>query len=159
MLNSLHNHQYTNISSNIDYQLLNDNRSEIELFALKDNILSPEQKISFLFQNILDYKTSQILNYLKIPELFLISGTNRKVRQIINKYYIIRLKIEYNDIKNFEKKNKSKKEAFQQIYELQVPLSINNWFYFDIKRAIDIILKLDRKTIAQLRGIKKIQNL
>ena len=159
MLNSLHNHQYTNISSNIDYQLPNDNRSEIELYPLKDNILSPELKILFLFQNILDYKTSQILNYLKIPELFLLSGTNRKIRQIISKYYIIRLNIEYNDIKNFEKKNKSKKEAFQQIYEIQVPLSTNNWFYYDIKRAIDTILKLDRKTIAQLRGIKKIQNL
>ena len=155
----MNNHQYTNISSNIDYQLPNDNRSEIELFALKGNILSPEMKISFLFQNILDYKTSQILNYLKIPELFLLSGINRNVRQIINKYYIIRLNIEYNDIKNFEKKNKSKREAFQQIYQIQVPLSTNNWFYYDIKRAIDTILKLDRKTIAQLRGIKKIQNL
>ena len=34
-----------------------------------------------------------------------------------------------------------------------------NWFYYDLETAIDTILKLDRKTIAQLRGIKKLTTL
>ena len=157
MSNLLHNHQYTNISSNIDYQIPNINRSES--YPIYVNIPSPEQKVSILFYNILENNSSQILNYLKIPELSILRGMNKKLRQIINKYYIFRLNLEYNDIKNFEKNNQSKLEEFLKIYELQVPLSTNNWFYYNIEKAIDTILKIDRKTIAQLRLIKNNKNL
>ena len=157
MSNSPHNHQYTNISSNIDYQIPNIDRPES--YPIYINIPSPEQKLSILFYNILENNSSQILNYLKIPELSILRGMNKKLRQIINKYYIFRLNLEYNDIKNFEKKNQSKLEEFLKIYELQVPVSTNNWFYYNIEKAIDTILKLDRKTIAQLRSIKNNKNL
>ena len=156
MLNSLNNHQYTNISSNIEYQIPNNYRTEISL-PYDDDIL-PEQKISYLFQIILEENT-QILNYLLIKELTFTRWVNKKIKKIIDKYFSFRISIEYNDIKNFEKRNTSKKEEFLKIYELQIPISNNDWFYYDIERAIETILRLDRKTIAQLRGIKKLPNL
>jgi len=157
MLNSKFNHQYTNISSNIEYQIPNSNRTN-NYFNYED-ITSKEQKISLLFQKILEENNSQILNFLLIPELSLLRGINRKIKIIIDRYYVFRLTIQYNDIKNFENKNKFKKDEFLKIYDLQIPISTNDWFNYDLKKAIENILSLDRKTIAQLRGIKNLKNL
>ena len=158
MLDSLYNHQYTNISSNLNYQLPNSNRANCS-FSYAEIQLSKEQKISNYFHKILEENASQVLNYLLIPELSLLRGADRKIQLIIDYYYSIRLNIQYNDIKNFENKNKFKKEEFLKIYEYQIPLSTNNWFHYDIEKTIDVILSLDRKTISQLRGIKKLKNL
>ena len=156
MLNSQFNHQYKN-SSNIEYQIPNSYRTNIS-FPYGD-IASPEQKITLLFQKILEENASQILNYLIMPELSLLRCVNQKIKIIIDNYYSLRLTIQYNDIKNFENKNKLKKEEFLKIYDLQIPISTNNWFYFNLERAIDTILSLNRKTISQLRAIKKLTNL
>ena len=155
MLDSLDNHQYTNISSNLNYQLPNNNRTNFP-FPYRS---STEQKIPNYFYIILEENTSQILNFLLIPELSLLRGTDKRIKTLIDNYFSIRINIQYNDIKNFEKKNKSKKEEFLKIYEYQIPLSTKNWFHYDIEKAIDIILSLDRTTISQLRGIKKLKNL
>ena len=157
MFNSKFNHQYKNISSNIEYQIPNSYRTNIS-FPYGD-ITSPEQKIALLFQNVLEENASQILNYLILSDLSLLRGANQKIKIIIDKYYSLRLTIQYNDIKNFENKNKLKKEEFLKIYDLQIPISTNNWFYFNLEKAIDTILSLNRKTIAQLRSIKKLTNL
>ena len=157
MLNSQYNHQYTNISSNTEYQLPNNARTNISFPY--GNISSPEQNILFLFFKILEENTPAILNYLLIPELSLLRRTCKRIKIIIEQYYPLRLKIQYDDIKNFERKNKSKMDEFLKIYDLQIPISNNNWFYYDLETAIDTILRLDRKTIAQLRGIKKLTTL
>ena len=157
MLNSQNNYQYKNISSNIEYQVPNDSRPNIS-FPYGD-ISSPEQKYSDLFTQILDLNSPLILNYLLIPELSILSSTNRTIKYIIEKYYSLRLKIEYEDIRNFEIINKDKNDEYLKIYEFQIPLSQNNWFNYDIQNAISTILALDRKTISQLRGIKKLRNL
>ena len=157
MLNSQNNYQYKNISSNIEYQVPNDSRPNIS-FPYGD-ISSPEQKYSDLFTKILDLNSPLILNYLLIPELSILSSTNRTIKYIIEKYYSLRLKIEYEDIRNFEIINKDKNDEYLKIYEFQIPLSQNNWFNYDIQNAISTILALDRKTISQLRGIKKLRNL
>ena len=154
MLNSPKNHQYTNISSNIEYQISNNKRINDSYQYL--NFSSTEQKISQLFQLILAENPTLILNYLITSELSILRGTNKSIKLLIEKYYPIRLKIQYEDIKNFENSNSDKKVQFLKIYEKQIPKTINNWFISDINKAIDIILRLDRKTVAQLRKIKKL---
>ena len=156
MLNSQNNHKYTNISSNIEYQLPNDSRV-INSFYNGD-ISNPEQIYSNLFLNVL-IENNTLLNYLLIPELSLLSSTCKTVKVIIDRYYPIRLKIQYDDIKIFEKKNKDKIDEFLKIYSMQIPFSKNEWFNYDIQNAIETILRLDRKTIAQLRSIKKLTTL
>ena len=153
MLNSENNHQYKNISSNVEYRISNTKRIND---LLQINFSSPEEKLSQLFQILLEANTSSILNYLLIPELSKLSGVNQRIKLIIQKYYPLRLKIQYDDIKNFEKENNDKKAEFLKIYDKQIPKSNNNWFIYDINKAIDTILGLDRKTIAQLRRIKKL---
>ena len=156
MLISQNNHKYINISSNIEYQIPNDSRVNNTYY--NEDISNPEQIYSNLFLNAL-LENNILLNYLIIPELSLLSSTCKTVKIIVDRYYPSRLKIQYDDIKNFEKKSKDKKDEYLKIYEMQIPLSKNEWFNYDIQNAIDIILRLDRKTIAQLRSIKKLTTL
>ena len=156
MLNSQNNHKYTNISSNIEYQIPNDSRVNNSFY--NGDISNPEQIYSNSFLNTL-IENNTLLNYLLIPELSLLSNTCKTVKIIVDRYYPLRLKIQYDDIKNFEKKNKDKKDEYLKVYETQIPLSKNEWFNYDIQNAIDTILRLDRNTIAQLRSIKKLTTL
>ena len=156
MLISQNNHKYTNISSNIEYQIPNESRVNNSVY--NGDISIPEQIYSNLFLNAL-IENNNLLNYLLIPELSILSVTCKTVKIIVDRYYPLRLKIQYDDIKNFEKKNKDKKDEYLKIYEMQIPLSKNEWFNYDIQNAIDTILRLDRNTIAQLRSIKKLTTL
>ena len=97
-----------------------------------------------------------ILNYLSIKELIILSGVSHSIKSLIEKYFPLRLKIEYDDIKNFELKNISLKNYFLKT-SMNIPQ--NNWFYNDIKRSINTISNLNRRTISQIRGIRKLSNL
>ena len=153
-------------NNNKDKSELNSNyeiptNSSIPLINYYDSINKNEKPSEILFIKILNELNSNssnnILNYLSIKELVVLSVVNRSIKAITENYFPIRLKIEYNDIKNFESKNIALKNLYLKKYSIPIPE--NNWFYSDIKKAIKTILNLSRQTISQIRGIRRLSNL
>ena len=91
----LNNEIQTNISIPIPnyYDSSNKNEEQSEILLIK--VLSELNSNS----------KNNILNYLSIKELIELSVVNRAMKLILDKYYPIRLIIEYDDIKNIESKN------------------------------------------------------
>ena len=143
----LNNEIQTNISIPIPnyYDSSNQNEEQSEILLIK--VLSELNSNS----------KNNILNYLSIKELIELSVVNRAMKLILDKYYPIRLIIEYDDIKNFESKNILLKNRYLKQYSIHIPE--NNWFYSDIKKSINTISNLSRHTISQIRGIKRLPNL
>ena len=153
--NNINNNNELSINNNIKTNILD---SEEIYFS---SLVQTEKNIEIKFFKVLSELNSKasnnILNYLQIKDLILLTEISSKIKSIIEKYYPIRLKIEYNDIKNFEAKNISMKNLFLKYYQIVLPH--NNWFYSNINKSINTILNLSRNTISLILGIKKLPNI
>ena len=151
-----------NINNNNESTMKEHNESNISIHIMNYNLLSSqelEKKESLLIQVLEEDKSNNLLNYLPLKELIIFSITCKSIKSIIEKYYLSRLKTEYNDIKNSEEKNIILKNKFIEKYYLNSIISQNNWFHYDINKSIETISKLSRHSISQIRGIKKLPNL
>ena len=124
-------------------------------------IIPKVENLEIKFINILselnNNNNNNIFNYLQLKDLILLSEASKAIKSLIEKYYPIRLKIEYNVIKNFEIKNVSLKNSFLKQHQLSLPQE--NWFIYDLNQLISTILNLSRKTISQIKNIKRLPNL
>ena len=123
-----------------------------------------EQKYQSLLIKVLSELNSNnginILHYLQIKELIQLTNICHSLKSIIEeKYFPLRLKIDYDKIKNFESKNITLKNIFSKKYFSSLHKSKNNWFSYDINESIKIITKLNRHSISQIKGIKKLPKL
>ena len=151
-----------NINNNIESTMKEHNESNISIHIMNYNLLSSqelEKKESFLIKILKEINSNNILNYLSLKELIIFSVTCKSIKSIIEKYNLSRLKTEYNDIKNYEEKNSSLKNKYIEKYYQNNIISHNNWFHYDINKSIEKISKLNRHTISQIKGIKKLPNL
>ena len=159
-MNNSKNGDISNRNNNNSFELNIENNTEINISKPITKCLpslNEIEKTEPLFVKVLkEPNQNNVLNYLQIKELFLLSGVCQSIRAIIEKYYILRLRIEYRDIQNFEEKNITLKNIYFKEFINQIR---SNWFYFNINKSIETILSLSRHTISQLRGIKKLPNL
>ena len=108
---------------------------------------------------ILTNYSSPIFNYLSLKDLSKIRGVNKMFYGIVSEYYEKRLKIEIQDITDFQTLNKEKTSEFMKNIDSQIPISYKNWLNFDLNNVTNKIQSLSRNTITQLRSIKKLGKL
>ena len=118
--------------------------------------LSIKPRYLKLFGQILTNYSSPIFNYLSLIELSKIRGVNKMFYGIVSEYYEKRLKIEIQDITDFQTLNKEKTSEFMKNIDSQIPISYKNWLNFDLNNVTNKIQSLSRNTITQLRSIKKL---
>ena len=92
---------------------------------------------------------------MTLQEVSLIRGVNKLFLNLID-YYEIRLKIEINEITNFQNTNKENTTLYMQKIDSQIPIINNNWLEFDLKKVTKDMEILDKNTIIQLKSIKKL---
>ena len=166
-MNNSKNEEKSTDKENNQIELKQDNNIQTNIQISEENykpsIIPQPEKLEPLLIKILNESNSNnditILDYLQLKELIQLSVLNHSIKSIIEKYYPLRLKFEYNKIKNFESKNNSLKNTFLKKYFSLFPYSKNTWFKYDINDTIKTISNLNRHTISQLKGIKKIPKL
>ena len=98
-----------------------------------------------------------ILHYLQVKELIQLSTICQSLKSILEKYFPVRLKLDYNKIKNIETKNVALKNIYLEKY-VQLLFQNCKWFNYDINDSIKKITKLNRRSISQIKGKKIFQN-
>ena len=127
----------------------------ISPFGNPDFSVSP--KFLKNFREILLTYSSPIFNYLTLIDLCQVRASSKMFYGIISEYYDKRLKIEIQDITNFQNLNKEKTAEFMKNIDSQIPISYKNWLIFDLNTAtIRIQTLLNRNIITQLRSIKNL---
>jgi hypothetical protein len=127
----------------------------ISPFGNPDISVSP--KFLKNFREILLTYSSPIFNYLSLIDLCQVRASSKMFYGIISEYYDKRLKIEIQDITNFQTLNKEKTAEFMKNIDSQIPISYKNWLIFDLNTAtIRIQTLLNRNIITQLRSIKNL---
>ena len=127
----------------------------ISPFGNPDFSVSP--KFLKNFREILLTYSSPIFNYLSLIDLCQVRASSKMFYGIISEYYDKRLKIEIQDITNFQNLNKEKTAEFMKNIDSQIPISYKNWLIFDLNTAtIRIQTLLNRNIITQLRSIKNL---
>ena len=153
--------QIINNNDNINYtnaSFLSNSRSVYQL-KTNSNINLPlpikPRSIKIFNEVIINYNQT-ILNYLTLQEISLLRRVNKLFLNIINDYYEVRLKLEINNITNFQNENEEKTILYMQNIDSQIPISNNQWLEFDLKKVTQDMELLDKKTISQLKSIKKL---
>ena len=127
----------------------------ISPFGNPDFSVSP--KFLKNFREILRRYSSPIFNYLTLIDLCQVRASSKMFYGIISEYYEIRLKIEIEDITNYQSINKEKTAEFMKNIDSQIPISHKNWLIFDLNTAtLRIQSLLNRNIITQLRSIKNL---
>ena len=144
----------------------NDNlNNQLELNS-DNNIHSNSENIEEKSQSLLikvlaeeDFNNDiNILHYLQIKELIQLSTICQSLKSILEKYFLVRLKLDYNKIKNIETKNVALKNIYLEKY-VQLLFQNCKWFNYDINDSIKKITKLNRRSISQIKGIKNLPKL
>ena len=108
------------------------------------------------FNEVIVNCNQSIFNYLTLQEISILRRVNKLFLNLINDYYEIRLKLEINDITNFQNANEENTMLYMQNIDSQIPISNNQWLEFDLKKVTKDIELLDKNTISQLKSIKKL---
>ena len=113
--------------------------------------LSIKPRYLKLFGQILTNYSSPIFNYLSLIELSKIRGVNKMFFGIVSEYYEKRLKIEIQDITDFQSLNKDKTSEFMKNIDSQIPISYKNWLNFDLN---DVFIKKYNNSIKKYKKIR-----
>ena len=130
-MNNSKNEEKSTDKENNQIELKQDNNIQTNIQISEENykpsIIPQPEKLEPLLIKILNESNSNnditILDYLQLKELIQLSVLNHSIKSIIEKYYPLRLKFEYNKIKNFESKNNSLKNTFLKKYFSLFPYS------------------------------------
>ena len=157
MISSAQNINNDSNVNNTNASLLSNSRS---LYQLKTNSnmnipLPIKPRFIKAFNEVIMNCNQSILNFLTLQEISLLRGVNKLFLNIINDYYEVRLKLEINNITNFQNQNEEKTVLYMQNIDSQIPISNNQWLEFDLKKVTQDMELLDKNTIIQLKSIKK----
>ena len=158
MISSAQNINNDSNVNNTNASLLSNSRS---LYQLKTNSnmnipLPIKPRFIKAFNEVIMNCNQSILNFLTLQEISLLRGVNKLFLNIINDYYEVRLKLEINNITNFQNQNEEKTVLYMQNIDSQIPISNNQWLEFDLKKVTQDMELLDKNTIIQLKSIKKL---
>ena len=134
-----------------------EDKNNISISLINPEII--EHNLENLFDKVFTDLGHYIFNYLCINELISLYTINNSMKSLLDKYFISRFNTEFNSIKNYEEENIEKKNELQKIFDMNIPLSFDNWFYYDINKSIDNIINLKRNIISQIKSIKKLTTL
>ena len=148
----------TNNINNTSGSILTNSKSLYQLDTMSNMLLPLPVKPKFIktFNDLMTNCNHSIFNYLTLQEVSLLRGVNKLFLNVINDYYEIRLKIEINEITNFQNENEENTTLYMQNIDSQIPISNNNWLEFDLKKVTKDMEILDKNTIIQLKSIKKL---
>ena len=156
-----------NLNNNNNYMDINgqSNLSNIEKISINNNsiysnsFLSRRLKpnlIRLINQVFNDEILYSILNYLDLIELTQFRALNRNILYLVHEYYKKRVKIEIDNITNYQENNREKVDFYMKNIDSQIPLSNKGWLDFDLKSVTNKLLILDRNLLTKLRSIKNI---
>ena len=158
-----------NNCENVNQDDIDNNTNELNLKKedredknISISLINPEiieHNLENLFDKVFTDLGHYIFNYLCINELISLYTINNSMKSLLDKYFISRFNTEFNSIKNYEEENIEKKNELQKIFDMNIPLSFDNWFYYDINKSIDNIINLKRNIISQIKSIKKLTTL
>ena len=154
----LNNNNNNSNINNTNVTLLTNSQSIYQLQTNSNIFLPLPVKPKFIknFNEVIINCNQSIFNYLTLLEVSLLRGVNKLFLNLINDYYEIRLKLEINDITNFQNKYEENTMLYMQNIDSQIPISTNNWLEFDLKKVTKNMELLDKNTIIQLKSIKKL---
>ena len=145
----------TNDNLNNQLELNSDNN----IHSNSENIEEKSQSLLIKVLTEEDFNNDiNILHYLQIKELIQLSTICQSLKSILEKYFPVRLKLDYNKIKNIETKNVALKNIYLEKY-VQLLFQNCKWFNYDINDSIKKITKLNRRSISQIKGIKNLPKL
>ena len=147
-----------NNNNNTNASLLTNTKSLYPIDTISNMFMPLPVKPRFIkaFNDVMMNCNHSIFNYLTLQEVSLLRGVNKLFLNLINDYYEIRLKIEINEITNFQNANEENTTLYMQNIDSQIPISNNNWLEFDLKKVTKDMEILDKNTIIQLKSIKKL---
>ena len=151
----------SNINNSNASLLTNSKNNSKSIYQLQtsSNIFLPlpvKPKFIKNFNDVIINCNQYIFNYLTLLEVSLLRRVNKLFLNLINDYYELRLKLEINNITNFQNENEENTMLYMQNIDSQIPISNNQWLEFDLKKVTKNIELLDKKTIIQLKSIKKL---
>ena len=156
-ISNISNNNNSNI--NMANQTFLTNSKSLYQLQTSSSLFSPlpiKPKFFKLFNDVIVNCNQSIFNYLTLQEVSLLRSVNKLFLNLINDYYEIRLKLEINEITNFQNQNEENTMLYMQNIDSQIPISNENWLEFDLKKVTKNMELLDKNTIIQLKSIKKL---